>query len=1335
MGGFSRISALLLAAGYLGSEVAAAAVPAVPVPSAPQTDRVLRAATRRSNLHRRGLRIEKKFGSELAYIEEENGLSGRPVFASHVTVGSKKPILNLEEIEDYLQDVKCGSDGKMKLVFKDRIAARDARLACSDEDGGLIITSHEGCNVDGERSVYSVKDIAFADDENALELAVAEKMWKDAFDHFDISFGHTTDKFHYRTHRDFARRKRQEAGEPDITPQPVEIPTDIPDDVNSVEFDLTWEKIDEVFSVSDFTAGLEQFVNVPTPADLPIELGCTECSTQGTITLSQGAFEIDVGELDVVPDFLQGGDDGKDISSVITGGFIELKANSVFGHFDLFARPRAAGSFEITLFSLPVLGFTIPNIGRAGAVFEAGLSADYDVEGGLDLSYGIDVTVPDDASMRIELGDLKKSGVSGFAESTLEPLPFSANVTDVDILLGLAFVPTIPIGFMFADKLDASVTVSMDLPRLDALITAKPNGDCKSILGGNSTSVASLGNSTNGDLSPVIIVDANVSIVLDVGADFSFPILPIDPIGTAAEIFSTKFELGTRCLAPGEGFAQATGAAAAGVGNQLPGFVLTAGYGDSASTCGGSTVTVYQPPPTGGAQYPPYEPSAPVIEPPVITPPPCSGYDCPDSPESPPSPPVQSEPNCNGYECPKPPSPPVESNPPPPPAESDPGCNGYDCPPPVAPPQSEPPSPPQSEPVSPPVESDPGCNGYDCPQQPPVEPPIEPPVTTTPCDSSTLPPATEPPKTDSPPPEIPSAPVEPPVSTAPPSPPEQPSSPPESPPEQPSSPPENPPEQPSSPPENPPVEPPKTTAPPPPPSTDVPEPPSTTVCDDYSCNESPENPPSQPAIPPMEPPSTTESSEQPTPPPENPPEVPSVPVEPPVSSSMVEPPPEAPTPPPCDGYDCTETPDVPSQPVEPPMSTPPPPPVDEPSVPAEPPVSPPSTGDIFPTPPPCDGYDCPENPDVPSQPAEPPVSTPTPPPTVEEPSEPVNPPVSPPSTGDIVPTPPPENPESPPEQPPTTSAPECDGYGCEPPTETPPPSGDEPSKPIEPPVSTPPTEPPTETPPPCDGDCPQEPPAEPPVSTPVTEPPTETPPPCDGDCPTEPPTETPPPCDGYDCNNSQPPTEPPTETPPPGGYEPSKPAEPPVSTPPTEPPTETPPPCDGDCPTEPPTETPPPCDGYDCPTESSPPCSGPDCPSEPPVQTPPPSAETPCTTSSTQTITLSTGGTGGGGYPNTTAGGYGHTPPSYPPATTMVEVPPPYGGYPPPASHTGNMTMQTGFLDGPTGTRPPMQTTSPAQFTGAAVPRAVPIAVDAKGLGWQGAVLVMSLFAGGFMLL
>jgi hypothetical protein len=82
-----------------------------------------------------------------------------------------------------------------------------------------------------------------------------------------------------------------------------------------------------------------------------------------------------------------------DLGKVITGGYVELKANGLEAYFELGAKPKKTGYFTFRVLELPILGFVIPGVGRAGAIFEALLEADYEMEGGFEMSYGMNLEV------------------------------------------------------------------------------------------------------------------------------------------------------------------------------------------------------------------------------------------------------------------------------------------------------------------------------------------------------------------------------------------------------------------------------------------------------------------------------------------------------------------------------------------------------------------------------------------------------------------------------------------------------------------------------------------------------------------------------------------------------------------------------------------------------------------------------------------------------------------------------------------------------------------------------------------------------------------------------
>lgn len=159
--------------------------------------------------------------------------------------------------------------------------------------------------------------MSFAEDGSALDLAVTKSLWQDAFDNVDITFGPAKYDHIYRRHSDFlwARRKRQD----ELT---ADEPLDIPQDGSDGPFDLASELLDYTFGADDFLAGLDSVANLS--PRLPIDIGCKNCSTRGQIVLTQGAIKIDTKQIDLVLDMFEGGDDGKEIGSIITDGYMDL---------------------------------------------------------------------------------------------------------------------------------------------------------------------------------------------------------------------------------------------------------------------------------------------------------------------------------------------------------------------------------------------------------------------------------------------------------------------------------------------------------------------------------------------------------------------------------------------------------------------------------------------------------------------------------------------------------------------------------------------------------------------------------------------------------------------------------------------------------------------------------------------------------------------------------------------------------------------------------------------------------------------------------------------------
>lgn len=116
-------------------------------------------------------------------------------------------------------------------------------------------------------------------------------------------------------------------------------------------------------------------------------------------------------------------------------------------------------------------------------------------------------------------------------------------------------MPTIPVGFEFFNTLTAEVTLSMNLPRLDAKLSTNAAVNC----GGRSNSTLpdqlnpNIPAPDTGDiiaLGPLALVEANVSITIDAGFTLEIPLLPppFRDVNLNANLFTQVFPLVTECV-------------------------------------------------------------------------------------------------------------------------------------------------------------------------------------------------------------------------------------------------------------------------------------------------------------------------------------------------------------------------------------------------------------------------------------------------------------------------------------------------------------------------------------------------------------------------------------------------------------------------------------------------------------------------------------------------------------------------------------------------------------------------------------------------------------------
>lgn len=90
----------------------------------------------------------------LSCFQRSETLLGTPSqFTARLRMTSERPSLLLEEIEDHLEDIYCGEDS-IELRFVNVETLRMAYREYSTIGQFSLITSHDSCNRDGERSAH-----------------------------------------------------------------------------------------------------------------------------------------------------------------------------------------------------------------------------------------------------------------------------------------------------------------------------------------------------------------------------------------------------------------------------------------------------------------------------------------------------------------------------------------------------------------------------------------------------------------------------------------------------------------------------------------------------------------------------------------------------------------------------------------------------------------------------------------------------------------------------------------------------------------------------------------------------------------------------------------------------------------------------------------------------------------------------------------------------------------------------------------------------------------------------------------------------------------------------
>ncbi|PGG97994.1 hypothetical protein GX51_07036 [Blastomyces parvus] len=405
--------------------------------------RVLSAATLRSSLEARDvsaalLRRETSFDFLESRSNNPPSAPDGSVFTASVMVRSQKPILTLEDIESGLLDVSC-STTEIELHFAsidalDRVAKEIEHLT-----DFVVVSSHLNCNEADQRAPHMVTKVTIRRNRKIIILSKLSSDWKDAFSMLEVSFARKSSA-QVLERRNINLKKRQ-VDQPTETAQPSStkrvfpiVPPTATNAPGTAKEDLDVKVIDQVIMPPEFP-GSSLFI----PEG--VTLTCKNCTIGGSVDLSQGSFKLE-DPIDNPVELVT------DVIRYFEHGEIQMDVENLFAHIELSTKLDLTESgleFSVPLPEIPITPFMIPGIVAFGPIFKPQIEMSLTLTEPLEFEYGFNVSVPNDASFTIDIGDPNNSTTKGFDRTIFSSLPYQAQVP-TGFEFNISFRPEVLLG-------------------------------------------------------------------------------------------------------------------------------------------------------------------------------------------------------------------------------------------------------------------------------------------------------------------------------------------------------------------------------------------------------------------------------------------------------------------------------------------------------------------------------------------------------------------------------------------------------------------------------------------------------------------------------------------------------------------------------------------------------------------------------------------------------------------------------------------------------------------------------------------------------------------------
>jgi hypothetical protein len=459
----------------------------------------LKPAKRHDSLSRRSDEIFLAENVELTYAEDIGAHASGSVYKSHFRLQVDKPILLLEDFDHLFQDVRC-SGPIMTITMLSSHVYKKARSVCEPLKGGMLISSHFSCGEDDQHAFYRVLGLDFDDGSSSITLELESRPFEKSFHSVKFHLGHSSERVSVHQH-DRLFKRQDESTSSDATAS------------STAPAEVTGTYVTTMPLATSY-------MNSSIP-DLPIDFGCTNCSTTGELVLT--TVELELHDSDTDDDYIK-------------SGSIQFDLKGFNLNIGLRAVPSVSFTLPIPIFITPTFGY---NVGPAavGIDFSLEIVLDVQASGGVELGFGFDVNVPD-STIYINIAEFQDSYISGLNGTKVTARSLEANASDIDVTLSAALRPGLNFGVTLAG-IRLAAGPYLDLPRLNMtasqLATDEIGANCQRNGDTDAKFKEAFQNLTH--------VQYNVDLAAGLQVD-----LPLRNWDTSTQLLSTQFPIATQCL-------------------------------------------------------------------------------------------------------------------------------------------------------------------------------------------------------------------------------------------------------------------------------------------------------------------------------------------------------------------------------------------------------------------------------------------------------------------------------------------------------------------------------------------------------------------------------------------------------------------------------------------------------------------------------------------------------------------------------------------------------------------------------------------------------------------